>query len=209
MGVVGNVTVGNLMGPHANGNSNVNIPAANGNINFSAVGNANILVVTGTGANITGTANITGNASVGGLLTLTGNTSTFAALMTNATEVVTVSATAATGTVNFYPTTQSVLYYTSNATANWTMNFAASSGTTMNNALGTGQAITVAFLATQGATAYYANAHTIDGVAVTPKWQGGTAPTAGDASSIDIYTYTIVKTAANTYTVLGSQTQFS
>jgi hypothetical protein len=65
--IVGNVTVSNLIGPHANGNSNVNIPAANGNVNISAVGNANILVVTGTGANITGTANVSGNANVGNI----------------------------------------------------------------------------------------------------------------------------------------------
>jgi len=69
---VGNV-VGNLTGALANGNSNVNIPAANGNVNISAVGNANILVVTGTGANITGTANVTGNANVGGNVNVTSN----------------------------------------------------------------------------------------------------------------------------------------
>jgi hypothetical protein len=63
--ITGNVNVGNLIGPHANGNSNINIPSANGNINFSAVGNANILVVTGTGANITGTANVSGNVNTG------------------------------------------------------------------------------------------------------------------------------------------------
>ena len=51
----------------SNGNSNVNIPTANGNINLSAVGNANILVITGTGANVTGTLNATGNANTGNL----------------------------------------------------------------------------------------------------------------------------------------------
>jgi hypothetical protein len=53
----------------ANGNSNVNIPSANGNINFSAVGNANVLVVTGSGANITGTLNVSGTATVGNIVT--------------------------------------------------------------------------------------------------------------------------------------------
>jgi hypothetical protein len=67
--VTGNVTAGNLIGPYANGNSNVNIPAANGNVNISAVGNANILVVTGTGANISGTLNATGNITGGNLVT--------------------------------------------------------------------------------------------------------------------------------------------
>ena len=73
----GNITGGNLMGPHANGNSNVNIPVANGNIIFTAISNAT-MTITGTGANITGTANISGNANVGnlgtgGLITATGN----------------------------------------------------------------------------------------------------------------------------------------
>jgi hypothetical protein len=82
LAVTGNTTVGNLIGPHANGNSNVNIPSANGNINLTATGNTT-LVVTGTGANITGTLNATGNANVGnigannavftGTLNVTGN----------------------------------------------------------------------------------------------------------------------------------------
>jgi hypothetical protein len=38
----------------SNGNSSVNIPQANGNINFTATGNANVLVITGTGVNVTG-----------------------------------------------------------------------------------------------------------------------------------------------------------
>ena len=120
----------------------------------------------------------------------------------------TVSATAATGTINYDVTTQSVLYYTSNASANWTVNFRGSSGTSLNTLMSTGQSITVAFMVTQGSTAYYNNGWQIDGTAVTPKWQGGTAPTAGNASGIDVYTYTITKTASATYTVLASLTQF-
>ena len=63
--VTGNTTSGNFIGILANGNSNVNIPSANGNINFSAVGNANVVVITGTGANIAGTLNVTGNLASG------------------------------------------------------------------------------------------------------------------------------------------------
>ena len=72
-----------------------------------------------------------------------------------------------------------------------------------------GQTITVTFLATQGATPYYNNALTIDGTSVTPKWQGGVAPSAGNASSIDSYTYAILKTASATFTVLASITKFA
>ena len=140
--------------------------------------------------------------------TFTGSTSVISSKFVNALEGITVSATAATGTINYDVTTQSVLYYTSNASANWTVNFRASSGTSLNTAMATGEAITVVFLVTQGATAYYNNTVQIDGSSVTPKYQGGTAWAAGNASSIDAYSYTIVKTGSATFTVFASQTQF-
>jgi hypothetical protein len=101
------------------------------------------------------------------------------------------------------------VYYTSNASANWTVNFRGSSGTSLNTLMSTGQSVTVAFLVTQGATAYYNSAITIDGSSVTPKYQGGTAYTSGNVSSIDAYTYTIIKTGSATFTVLTSQTKFA
>lgn len=130
-------------------------------------------------------------------------------VMISPEERTTVSATAATGTVDFDALSQGVLYYTANASANWTLNVRGNVSTTLNTSLAIGDSITVVFLATQGSTAYYPTAFQIDGSAVTPKWQGGTAPSAGNASSIDAYTYSIIKTAANTYTVLGSQTKFA
>ncbi len=144
-----------------------------------------------------------------GIQTFTGSTSKIAVVPTNIAEPATVSATAATGTIAYDVTTQSVLYYTSNASANWTVNFRGSSGTSLNTLMTTGQMITVAFLVTQGATAYYNNAVQVDGSSVTPKWQGGTAPTQGNASSIDVYTYTIVKTGSAAFTVFASQTKFA
>ena len=126
----------------------------------------------------------------------------------NAGETTTVSATAATGTVNYDALTQSVLYYTSNASGNWTVNFRGNSTTTMNSFMSTGQSVAVVFAVTQGGTAYYNSAVTIDGTSVTPIWQGGTAPTAGNASSVDTYTYNIVKTGSATYTVFAALTQF-
>ena len=140
--------------------------------------------------------------------TFSGTSSVIASKFTNALEGVTVSATAATGTINYDVTTQSVLYYTSNASANWTVNFRGSSGTSLDTAMATGEAITVVFLVTQGSTAYYNNAVQIDGNSVTPKYQGGTAWTSGNASSIDAYSYTIVKTGSATFTVFAAQTQF-
>ena len=140
--------------------------------------------------------------------TFTGSSSVIASKFTNALELVTVSATAATGTINYDVTTQSVLYYTTNASANWTVNFRGSSGTSLDTAMATGEAITVVFLVSQGATAYYNNAVTIDGSSVTPKYQGGTAWSSGNASGVDAYSYTIVKTGSATFTVFAAQTQF-
>jgi hypothetical protein len=141
--------------------------------------------------------------------TFSGSTSTLGAVLTDTAETTTVSATAATGTIAYDVTTQSVLYYTSNASANWTVNFRGSSGTSLNTLLSTGQSVTVAFLVTQGSTAYYNNSIQIDGTTsgVTVRWLGG-APTAGNASGIDSYRYLIIKTGSATYTVLASVTQF-
>jgi len=119
-------------------------------------------------------------------------------------ERMTVSATAATGTVNFDASTQGILYYTTNASGNWTLNVRGTSGATLNSILATNDSITISFFVTQGSTAYYMTAFTIDGNAVTPKYSGGTAPSAGNASSIDIYSFTIIKTASATFTVLGA-----
>ena len=141
--------------------------------------------------------------------TITGGTNATSVLI-SPEERTTVSATAATGTVAFDASTQSVLYYTSNASANWTLNIRGNSSTTLSSILATGDAITVTHLVTQGATAYYNNAVQIDGASVTPKWQNGAAPANGSANAIDVYTYTIIKTAATpTYTVIASQSKFA
>jgi hypothetical protein len=172
------------------------LPIANGGTGATTLAAANIPVV-----NVANTFT--------GTQTFSGTSSALAMILNDAAEVATVSATAATGTINYDVTTQSVQYYTSNASANWTVNFRASSGTSLNTAMTTGQSVTVAFLVTQGATAYYNNVVQVDGTTsgVTTVWLGG-APTAGNASGIDSYRYLIIKTGSATFTVLASNTQF-
>jgi len=172
------------------------LPIANGGTGQTTLAAANIAVV-----NVANTFT--------GTQTFSGTSSATAIILNDAAEVATVSATAATGTINYDITTQSVLYYTSNASANWTVNFRGSSGTSLDTLMSTGQSMTVAFLVTQGATAYYNNVVQVDGSTVTPKFQGGTAYTAGNASSIDVYSYTIIKTGSAAFTVLASQTKFA
>lgn len=166
----------------------------------------------GTGASTLAGANIpvTNVAnSFTGLQTFVGTTSNADLKTSNIIETATVSATAATGTINYDITTQSVLYYTTNASANWTVNFRGSSGTTLNTIMATGESMSVTFLVTNGSTAYYNSAVQVDGSSVTPKWQGGSAPTSGNASSIDSYTYVIIKTGSAAFTVLAAQTKFA
>lgn len=167
----------------------------------------------GTGASTLAGANIpvTNVANTfTGLQTFAGTSSNADLKTSNILETATVSATAATGTINYDVTTQSVLYYTSNASANWTVNFRGSSGTSLDTLMTTGESMSVSFLVTQGATAYYNTTIQVDGTTggVTTKWQGS-APTSGNASSIDVYNYVIIKTGSATFTVLASQTKFA
>jgi len=124
-------------------------------------------------------------------------------------EKITNSATAATGTVNFDVITQAVLNYTTDASGNWTLNIRGDGSNSLDSIMDTGESITVAHIVKQGGTAYYNSAVQIDGSSVTPEWQGGSAPTAGNINSLDTYSYTVIKTGAATFTVLAALVQFA
>jgi hypothetical protein len=172
------------------------LPIANGGTGATTLAGANIAVV-----NVANTFTAT--------QTFNGTTATAATKTLNIAEPANVVASAPSATTNFYVNSGAVQYYTTNAANNWTLNIAFSSGTSLNTAMATNDSISITMLATQGSTAYYNSAVTIDGTSVTPKWQGGSAPTSGNASGIDSYTYVILKTASATYTVLASQTKFA
>lgn len=142
------------------------------------------------------------------LQTFSGSSTAMAALFTNAKEKVTVAASSATSTINYDVLTQSVLYYTVNSSANWTLNIRGSATATLDSLMSAGECLTVVFMATNGSTAYRQTALTVDGVSVTAKWQDGVTPSAGNPNAIDAYSVTIIKTAAATFTALESITQF-
>jgi hypothetical protein len=124
-------------------------------------------------------------------------------------EKITVSATSATGTINYdLITNGAITYYTSDSSNNWTLNVRGDSSTTLNSLMSIGQSLTIAFLITNGSTPYYQTGLSIDGTSVTPKWQG-LPPVAGNASSLDAYTVTIIKTANAAFTALVAQTKFA
>jgi len=124
-------------------------------------------------------------------------------------EKVTTAAIAATGTINYDVLTQAVLNYTTDAGANWTLNVRGDGSNSLDSIMDTGESITIAHVVKQGSSAYYNSAFQIDGSSVTPEWQGGSAPTGGNANSLDVYTYTIIKTGSATFTALAAQTQFA
>ena len=125
-------------------------------------------------------------------------------------ELVNVIASAPSTTSTFDIINQSILYYTTNATVNFTLNVRGSASVTFTSLVGVGQSVSLALMVTNGTTPFYPNVFQIDGAAQSVKWIGGTPITAGNASGIDVYTFNIIKTAATpTYTVLGVQNKFA
>jgi hypothetical protein len=138
-----------------------------------------------------------------------GRVSLGAAKIQQTAEKVTTEATAATGTVNYDVITQAVWNFTTDASGNWTLNIRGDGSNSLNSIMDAGESITVAHIVKQGGTAYYNSAVQVDGSGVTPEWQGGSAPTAGNINSLDVYSYTVIKTGDAAFTVLASVTQFA
>ena len=189
----------------SNGNEEIIFTATASAVNELTVANA----ATGNNPNVTASGS---DADVGINLTPKGT----GAVTFNGTgkiqavkEKVTVTAVATTGATNFDFLTQAVLYHTTTATGQFTINLRGSSSTTLNNMLSVGESVTGAFLNTN--TTFYVSTITIDGSStnVTLEYQGGSAPTSGNAG-IDVYSFTAIKTATTpAYTILASQTQFN
>ena len=152
-----------------------------------------------------------GNATLtlGSSTTAVGNLALNNAAIENIQEPANITATAANATINIDILSNVEVYCTANATGNFTVNFRGNAGTTFNNAVPANVSVSASLVTAQGATAYYNSLVQVDGATVTPKWQGGTAPTTGNANSTDTYVYVVMKSAANTYTILASQTKFA
>ena len=166
----------------------------------AGTGNAPVISATGGDANID--LNITPKGT--GRATFNGQ-----GKIQSVAEKVTTAAVAATGTVAYDVLTQAVLNYTTAASGNWTLNVRGDGSTSLDSIMDTGESITIAHIVAQTGTAYYNSAFQIDGSSVTPEWQGGAAPSAGNINSLDTYSYTIIKTGSSTFTVLAAQTQFA
>mgnify|MGYP007122461282 CR=1 FL=1 len=181
-----------------------------------------------TTSTFTDTATFDGAVTVGGAATLGSATVSGAAMFNSTTEfkagidiqqvIETANVSAiviggdgtSVGNTTFDVLEGAVKYHTANVANNWTLNVRGNSTVMLDSVMSTGNTLSLSYIASQNATnTFYQTNMEIDGNAVTPKWQGNSAPTAGNADSLDVYSFTIIKTAANTYTVLGSQTQFA
>lgn len=184
--------------------------AANGLVARTASGTSSARTITGTAneIDVTNGDGVSGNPTLRMSATwVARGSSDLTAGMVSIKRVLekgTASATVATGTINYNVITQQILEYTSNASANWTLNVRGDGTTSLDSIMAVDDILTIVFLVKQGGTAYYQSAMTIDGGAVTPRWVGGTAPSAGNTNSVDKYTHTIRKTAAATFTVTSS-----
>ena len=131
-------------------------------------------------------------------------------VLTSPKEQAAISATAVAATTNIDVSTAAVQITTGAPAANFTLNVRGSASVTLDSLMAVNDSITVTFECLNGAAnTFYANVYQIDGVGVTPKWLGGTAPAAGFASSANVYMLQIRKTAAATFTCIASLSQFA
>jgi len=167
----------------------------------AATGNNPAISATGGDTNVGITLTPKGDL---GRITANGETKIFGVF-----EAVTVSTTFIT-TFTYDVLTQAVYFQNVNLGADFTVNLRGNASNTLNSALAIGESATVALITKQGNTTFFNNVVQVDGTTtgVTLVYQGGSTPTAGNASSNDVYTYTAIKTAASTYTILAAQTQF-
>ena len=174
------------------------------------------LAVTGD-STLTGALSVTGATTLGAStatsLSAAGSTTAIALKTPNIVEDGTYASATWASTMNYDVTTQSVNWITTNTSANWILNIRGNATTSLSSLLpNVGDTITVAMIVQNSTTAYYNTSVQIDGTVtgVTTYWQGGSAPTTGNASAKDTYTYTVIKTAATpTYSVLASITKFA
>jgi len=101
--------------------------------------------------------------------------------------------------------------FTTTETTTATPNIRITTG--INTHMAVGDVISVNIITTAAAAGYAATVH-IDGVTVGTNggslvWNGGDAPTEGGASGNDFYSYSIIKTASATYTVLANVANFA
>jgi hypothetical protein len=206
--LTGSVTLTNL----GNGTLTATVAANSVALGTDTTGNYMSDVTAGTGVSVVHTPGEGSSATIAiGQSVATNAEVLFSGIKTTSViEPLTILATAATGTVAI-DAANGTTYYTSNASANFVPNLRWNSSTTLDSKLAVGEMTTLSWMVTNGGTAYYPTSVQVNGTTsgVTTRWQGGTAPSSGNTNSVDMYTFTVVKTAAATFSVFAAQTRFA
>ena len=174
-------------------------------------GNATGLAAGATGSDLT----LSGNVSVGGTLTYQDVTNVDSVGLITARsgvdfnghlrESVNIVANKLSAAPNINLDNGMVHYFTTTEDTTATPNIRSSSG--INTDLAVGDTASVTIITTAAAAGYAARVN-IDGLAtgITTSWVGGSSPSTGGASGLDMYSYQIIKTADATFTVIGNLT---
>ena len=192
------------------------------------IANAGIITATsfhGNGANITGitqlgtlsSLNVSGNASIGGVLTYEDVTNIDSVGIITARsgvnlsgllkEKIKINATTINGNDTIDLEDGMVHYYTTQSSVSFVPKLRFNSTTTLDSKMSVGETITVTIIHDTGGN--YPTDFQIDGVSIAENWVGGSAPTGGGSSGVDILTYNIIKTASATFTVIANLTKTS
>lgn len=152
---------------------------------------------------------VTGNLIASRSVSSNTLTSNLQISLTQVFESANIYTTAIGGNVNIDLQNNTVYFFSSNTTANVTFNLRANTQNTLDSQLSIGQSVTTAILLKQGATKYRANVY-VDGVLQAPFWLGNSAPSYATTQqeSVDVYSFNVVKTASNTYTILAANSNF-
>ena len=142
-----------------------------------------------------------------------GNTSVTRLITGEVIEKVNIdSGSGPSGTVSVDLANFAVHYFSGNTGGDWTFNFRGDGSTTLASMMATGESLTVGQIVSQGGTAYKITGLQIDGTNLwsNVNWAGGAAPSAGNASSKDVYSFTFVRTGsgASDWVILGSMTNY-
>lgn len=158
----------------------------------------------GNGSSEEGVLDVQGGSYFGNTVIIAGSTS-----VKNMFETAIVDPTVLSGNVVINILSGSVYYFPNSAASPWTFNVRGNANTPINGVMAVGQSLTFVCGCTQGPQAYFTNKLLVDGQYVYPKWQGGAAPVAGNAGSVDMYYFTLIKTASAQYTAFASITRFA
>lgn len=158
----------------------------------------------GNGSSEEGVLDVQGGSYFGNTVIIAGSTS-----VKNIFETASVDPAVLTGTVNIDILSGSVYYFPNSAASAWTFNVRGNANTPLDGVMAVGQSLTFVCGCTQGPQGYFTNKLLVDGQYVYPKWQGGVAPVAGNAGSVDMYYFTLIKTASKQYTSFASLTRFA